>query len=472
MAWKNKNDPSIVNDPTYLEPRVSAVETKANNNATSLTEKVKKNDLFINVKDFGAKGDGVTDDTVAIQAAIDAVNGTSSLVGQTGLKAINALYFPPGDYIVNGTINISDTVSGGLAVYGAGSLRDTRMGTRIISNVVGAVFLSRKYNATFSNISFYHAGTAKAIGTTAIQMQKLVNSDDAELEVIGCVIDNYETGVKHEGRSCKVTGGSIANCKYGVSLSWTSNGVYDVQPNHTDLPFGFRAFHIADMRFHFCDYAVYNSGTLNNDQIRSVLIANNLLDFHTKLFYGGLNYAVIEGNMIDLENDDDAIAKIHIVSGGKNISIVGNTLTGYMSTGANVPARKGKLGIRFDVLAQGCTIVGNSLSGFADAAIDVSAGATGSTIAANTLFDNNIALRLNGTFTSSIVSNNAYSGNSTMNGGLPTFSSDSRFDVRGTFVNLMTTANALNNCLFQDTGDSNKLKFKDGTGTVKTITVT
>jgi nitrous oxidase accessory protein NosD len=165
-----------------------------------------------------------------------------------------------------------------------------------------------------------------------------------------------------------------------------------------------------------------------------VLIANNLLDFHTKLFYGGLNYAVIEGNMIDLENDDDAIAKIHIVSGGKNISIVGNTLTGYMSTGANVPARKGKLGIRFDVLAQGCTIVGNSLSGFADAAIDVSAGATGSTIAANTLFDNNIALRLNGTFTSSIVSNNAYSGNSTMNGGLPTFSSDSRFDVRGTFV--------------------------------------
>jgi hypothetical protein len=29
---------TVQDDPTYLEPRVSAVETKANNNATSLTE--------------------------------------------------------------------------------------------------------------------------------------------------------------------------------------------------------------------------------------------------------------------------------------------------------------------------------------------------------------------------------------------------------------------------------------------------
>lgn len=45
---------------------------------------------FISVKDFGAKGDGVTDDTDAIQAAI---NYTAPLG--------NTLYFPTGTYIVN-----------------------------------------------------------------------------------------------------------------------------------------------------------------------------------------------------------------------------------------------------------------------------------------------------------------------------------------------------------------------------------
>ena len=39
---------------------------------------------FINVKDYGAQGDGVSDDTVAIAAAI--------LVG-------GIIYFPPGTYI-------------------------------------------------------------------------------------------------------------------------------------------------------------------------------------------------------------------------------------------------------------------------------------------------------------------------------------------------------------------------------------
>ncbi len=49
---------------------------------------------IINVKDHGAKGDGVTDDT----AAINAVMGMAS--------ATKLIYFPAGSYIVTGTINV------------------------------------------------------------------------------------------------------------------------------------------------------------------------------------------------------------------------------------------------------------------------------------------------------------------------------------------------------------------------------
>lgn len=52
------------------------------------------------VKSFGAVGNGVSDDTAAIQAALDSLTATLGQVGKEGL-----VYFPPGDY------NITDTLT-------------------------------------------------------------------------------------------------------------------------------------------------------------------------------------------------------------------------------------------------------------------------------------------------------------------------------------------------------------------------
>jgi len=64
--------------------------------------------VFRNVKDYGAKGDGATDDTAAIQKAIDTGDGsgtraTGRAFGMTGQPAV--VYFPAGTYSVKSTLS-------------------------------------------------------------------------------------------------------------------------------------------------------------------------------------------------------------------------------------------------------------------------------------------------------------------------------------------------------------------------------
>jgi hypothetical protein len=54
---------------------------------------------YFNVKAYGATGDGTTDDTSAIQAAIDAVDDADG----------GTIYFPPGVYFVNGALGGSNS---------------------------------------------------------------------------------------------------------------------------------------------------------------------------------------------------------------------------------------------------------------------------------------------------------------------------------------------------------------------------
>jgi hypothetical protein len=71
--------------------------------------------LLANVYDYGAKGDGATDDTAAIQAAIDDVIATSNLGG---------VFFPPGNFQVSLT---------GLTVVAASNFRMLGAGQNVTS---------------------------------------------------------------------------------------------------------------------------------------------------------------------------------------------------------------------------------------------------------------------------------------------------------------------------------------------------
>jgi len=102
---------------SYMPAGVGAV-------ATDVQDKLREN---VSVKDFGAVGDGVTDDTAAIQAAINAVEAT----GKAGVVVV-----PPGTYKMLSGVVIDASV---ITLDGKGALLDfSSLSSGIAITVTGA----------------------------------------------------------------------------------------------------------------------------------------------------------------------------------------------------------------------------------------------------------------------------------------------------------------------------------------------
>lgn len=144
----------------------------------------------ISVKDFGAVGDGVTDDTSAIQAAIDyaaTLTGTGDYT-DTGV----GIFFPPGDYLISSSLTIT---SGGIGLYGAPG-----RGPRIITNqssidmvVVGdSGDSSNTWEVHFENLLFY-ATVSENTGVVGIRVYRTFMGS-----VRWCAFENcYDAFVGH-----------------------------------------------------------------------------------------------------------------------------------------------------------------------------------------------------------------------------------------------------------------------------------
>ena len=117
------------------------------------------NNFFLTPQQFGAAGDGITDDTTSIQACADACFGpASSPHGAT--PSLNVpMYFPPGKYLISGTTGITlRSVLGGI-ISGAG-----RFASQIINNTVnGPIFTTNGFAYTIAENMLLQPG-AGAVG--------------------------------------------------------------------------------------------------------------------------------------------------------------------------------------------------------------------------------------------------------------------------------------------------------------------
>ena len=107
-------------EAAFTEVLGTGITPAASRTVTSLETYLGNNAVF-NVKDYGAKGDGSTDDTAAIQAAVDAARNST-----TGNSAV---YFPPGNYQVDSVKIYPGThiVGSGVADDGSGYHRGTEL---------------------------------------------------------------------------------------------------------------------------------------------------------------------------------------------------------------------------------------------------------------------------------------------------------------------------------------------------------
>lgn len=70
---------------------VFATKKEVNNFASQLSGKANKGEFAINVKDYGVKGDGITDDTIALNAILNTGDGLT-------------FYIPSGNYLISSTL--------------------------------------------------------------------------------------------------------------------------------------------------------------------------------------------------------------------------------------------------------------------------------------------------------------------------------------------------------------------------------
>ena len=162
----------------------------------------------LNVKDFGAVGDGVTDDTIAIQAAIDVFKlpaGSPATVADTG----GGIYFPRGIYKVSGLeiVPVDSTNNGaynGITLFGENAvLKGTAACTRILSINTGGDTTKNVGDICVDGLQFDLSDmtTTGASGSVGLWLENTYASSFRNLSFIGGPTDNTHIYMSKTGSS-------------------------------------------------------------------------------------------------------------------------------------------------------------------------------------------------------------------------------------------------------------------------------
>jgi hypothetical protein len=177
----------------------------------------------VSVKDFGAVGDGVADDTVEIQAALD--------------SGADAVYFPSGTYNISASLDVSSNT----AIYGDSF-------TSIVESTTSDFYLfeipNGSSNISFNGIDFVGAATASqatpqwAIYSDTVDASTDVSITDCRFRYVNNAVA-FGNGTRYRVQNCvfehimgvNPASPSTAGNGYGVASFGASGGYHTVSSN-------------------------------------------------------------------------------------------------------------------------------------------------------------------------------------------------------------------------------------------------
>lgn len=289
----------------------------------------------VNVLDYGAVGDGIADDSVAIQQAANAAAG-------------NALYFPGGTYGVTDTITLPSNIT----VYGDG------IGVSVIkklgvstANVFSGININ---NLIVRNLSFY--GNSQASGSgDGLAIWIAQNSSATEIghnyQIVNCRFDNFKGDYW-----VKFTNDSI---------TYDMTGVY-VEDNYFNSMTGNARNGASQGVPSAC---VWIQGSSAGANVTDIVIKNNIANCaYIKIFaalFQGSKRAVVSGNIVNNcgtsnEISDNAGAYAFVIYDSSLLNLVTNVVVSD-----NIINGVRSIGI-YGAAGQDLRIIGNKINNQTD----------------------------------------------------------------------------------------------------------
>jgi hypothetical protein len=376
--------------------------------ATARTFQARAGDVF-NVKDFGATGDGSTNDTTAVQAAATAAVTRIASVGSS-IPFGACLYFPAGTYRIAGTLSTivigstTDSDQKSLTIIGDGPGVSHIFQTTNNAGFVDVELANRSGRLNVFDLSVFNVASTQVSSSAAFKVSVTEtgnNISHPNLDVrnvyIGGIADGLAKSFTYGFDLLNIRMGSfestmyIGNVTSGVGVRMRGVGGTPADPNNKTIDVAFNK-----CRFNFCEI-----GFEIKDSLEGVLINNCTMagvDYGIKADYcihlglsnshinsrvnailstgAGAGGAIDQGNIVNNSLYSE-YANVEAVKGPFVRSVIcGNQ---FLATNNNA----GTVGVRLTTGSIGNNVSGNSFAWHRSSYVVVDSGATYNMVTGN-----------------------------------------------------------------------------------------